>query len=389
MKIIFLSHPLFLGSNSMPRYANWLSNGMRARGHEVEIWQPKARFFNLPVPQSLKKWLGYIDQYIVFPFVIKKYIKKQPVNTLYAFTDHALGPWVPYFTKLKHIIHCHDFLAQRSAMGSIPQNKTGFGGRIYQKFICSGYIQGENFISISKKTQEDLHFFLGNKKPKISTVVYNGLNQDFSVQDVALCRHALSQLINKDVSEGYFLHVGGNQWYKNREGVIKIYNSLSLDKNYGKLPLVMIGPKPNQNLINERKASIFKDSIYLVSDAPDDLVKKAYSGATAFVFPSLAEGFGWPIAEAMASGSFVVTTNEAPMNEVAGNAALLIDLCPVDATQHNVWANKAAIDIISVLNNPEQKLSYIQLGFENAKRFDSEKTLDKIEALYNQIIEAN
>lgn len=387
MKIILLSHPIFLGSNSMPRYADWLLKGMQARGHQVEIWRPDAKFFNVPAPQSLKKWLGYIDQYLLFPLVVKKNIKKQPKNTLYVFTDHALGPWVPYFKKLKHIIHCHDFLAQRSALGTIPQNKTGFGGRVYQKYIRAGYRKGENFLSISKKTQQDLHEFLGDKNPKFSTVVYNGLNQDFSVQDTPLCRDVISKAIGKDASHGYFLHIGGNQWYKNRPGVIKIYNSLSKNTTFGQLPLVMIGPVPNQKLLDERDASSVKHNIFLLSNAPDDLLKKAYSGATAFIFPSLAEGFGWPIAEAMASGAFVVTTNEAPMSEVAGNAALLCNVCPADLSSQDAWAYDVAEGIIEVLNDKDKKAALINAGLENAKRFDSEDILDKIEAVYKQIAE--
>jgi len=373
----------------MPRYANWLCNGMHMRGHEVEIWQPQPGFFNLPAPQALKKWLGYIDQYIVFPYIIKKRIKQQPANTLYVFTDHALGPWVPYLSEHNHIIHCHDFLAQKSAMGTVPQNKTGFGGRIYQKFIRNGYRKGKNFISISKKTQEDLNFFLGDKKPAFSTVIYNGLNQDFSVQDAAICREEIGKIIQKNVSAGYILHVGGNQWYKNRPGVIKIYNSLCALSGFKQLPLVLIGPQPNHKLVNERDASPYKENIFLVSNAPDDIVKKAYSGAEAFIFPSLAEGFGWPIAEAMASGCFVATTNEAPMNEVAGSAALLIPVCPADESQHNQWANIVANELLTVLNNPDQKLILIQAGIDNAKRFDSEETLDRIEAVYKQLAQDN
>ena len=389
MKVVFLSHPLFLGSYSMARYANWLSDGMRARGYETEIWRPDAKFFNLPVPRGLKKWLGYIDQYIVFPFILKKKIKQQPVNTLYVFTDHALGPWVQYFTKFKHVIHCHDFLAQRSAMGTIPQNVTGFGGRIYQKFIRSGYILGDNFISISKKTQQDLHFFLGNKQPNISTVIYNGVNEIFRLQDTAISRDAVSQLLNKDVSGGYFLHVGADQWYKNRLAVVKIYNNLVADSNYTAFPLLMVGPAPDETLQSEIDRSPYKNNIYIVSDLSEDLLTKTYSGATAFIFPSLAEGFGWPIVEAMASGCFVVTTNEAPMSEVAGDAALLVDLYPSEADGQDAWAKNAAGKMLNVLNDPAKKASFIQLGLENAKRFNSEETLNRIAAVYNQILVNN
>jgi glycosyltransferase involved in cell wall biosynthesis len=362
---------------------------MTVRGHEVEIWQPQPKFFNLPVPSSLKKWLGYIDQYIVFPIILKKRLKKQSDNVLYVFTDHALGPWVPHFSKLNHVIHCHDFLAQRSAMGNIPQNRTGFGGRVYQKYIRSGYTQGNNFISISKKTQEDLTYFLGNKKPKLSKVVYNGLNQNYSPQDVGVCRDIIGKAIEKDVANGYLLHVGGNQWYKNRVGLIKIYTAYRKAKGNLNIPLILVGPKPNQNLVAARENSSYKDDIYFLCNVPDELVKKAYCGATVFLFPSLAEGFGWPIAEAMASGSAVVTTNEAPMTEVAGNAAVLIDVCPTDENKQDAWAQKAASEIMGLINNAEQKALLIQKGFENAKRFDSEKTLDTIEILYMQILGSN
>ena len=71
MKIILFTHPDFLGSQSMPRYANMLLRGMQERGHEVEVWSPKARFYKLPMKDSLKKWLGYVDQYIVFPMEVK------------------------------------------------------------------------------------------------------------------------------------------------------------------------------------------------------------------------------------------------------------------------------------------------------------------------------
>jgi len=384
MKIIFISHPEFLGSKSMPRYAGWLSKGMSARGHEVETWSPKAMFFNIPAPEFLKKWLGYIDQFIVFPIVLKKRAKAQSHDVLYVFTDHALGPWVPYVVKHKHMIHCHDFLAQRSALGLIPQNKTGFGGRMYQKFIRNGYTKGQNFISISKRTQQDLHSFLGDKIPKFSEVVYNALNQDFKPLDIADCRAAVSKALKSDVSQGYFLHVGGNQWYKNRPGVIKIYNSLVQNKHTN-LPLLLIGAKPVTKLLEEYNASPFKDAIFFIQDAPDELVKKAYSGATSFLFPSIAEGFGWPIAEGMASGCVVTTTNDAPMSEVADTAAILIDICPLEESLQKQWADKAAAAIITVLNNPHERDLKIMQGLENVKRFDSEKTLDRIEDIYKKI----
>ncbi|EOM1465677.1 hypothetical protein ACNCTC_004946, partial [Escherichia coli] len=94
MHIVVFTHPQFLDSTSMPRFARMIIEGMNARGHVVETWTAKPYFFNIPLPRSIKKWLGYIDQYIIFPlsvyFRLPKYKKDK---TLFVFADQALGPW--------------------------------------------------------------------------------------------------------------------------------------------------------------------------------------------------------------------------------------------------------------------------------------------------------
>src|SRR5260221_279592 len=223
----------------MPRFAAMLANGMQKRGHCVELWYPQPKFFNLSNRKSISKWLGYIDQFIIFPLQVKKQLKSCDENTLFVFTDHALGPWVPLVNHLAHVIHCHDFLAQRSALKNIKENPTGFYGKLYQKFIWKGYSKGKNFISVSNKTNEELLQFL-SIKPKLCEVVYNGLNRSFNYINPIEARMLFGKTKGIDLSEGYILHVGGNQWYKNRMGVIEIYNSWRNITNK-KLPLLMIG----------------------------------------------------------------------------------------------------------------------------------------------------
>src|SRR5690348_5527580 len=95
MHLVLFSHPSFLHSQSMPRFTNMLQKGMQERGHTVEIWAPQPHFYQLKVPTSLKKWLGYIDQYILFPKQVKRRLKECPAETLFVFADQALGPWIP------------------------------------------------------------------------------------------------------------------------------------------------------------------------------------------------------------------------------------------------------------------------------------------------------
>jgi glycosyltransferase involved in cell wall biosynthesis len=384
MKIILFAHPSFLGQQSMPRFTNMIADGMRKRGYEVDIYSPPARFFKLPAPKSLKKWLGYIDQFLVFPATLKKRIKTHR-DTVYVFTDHALGMWVPIVKHLPHVVICHDFLAQRSAKGEISQNPTGWSGRRYQQLIHKGYVKGTNFISVSKKTQQDLHRFLGHI-PALSKVVYNGLNKNFAFIDVKTARETVNKKTGIDTLRGYILHVGGNQWYKNRTGVIKIYNEWRAAYNYD-MPLLLIGLPSSPNLQREIEKSPYRTEIYMLTEIADEHINAAYSGASVLLFPSLAEGFGWPIAEAMASGCVVITTGEAPMTEVGDAAAMYIPAQPIADDKVILWATEAAKVLNQALNLPDiERLKMLTKGFDNAKRFNTDSALDEFEKIFIDIL---
>ncbi|MDO9372922.1 MAG: glycosyltransferase family 1 protein [Ferruginibacter sp.] len=386
MKIVFFVHPEFLESQSMPRFAAMLSEGMRQRGHEVEVLAPKPFFFRLPTPQKFKKWLGYLDQYMMFPLRVKRLLSSYTAkNTLFVFTDHALGPWVPLVANFPHVIHCHDFLAQRSALDEVVENRTTATGKRYQAYIRRGFRQGKHFISVSQKTREDLHRFL-KATPASSDVVYNGLNQSFKPVNPTEARILLSQQLNIDLTGGFMLHVGGNQWYKNRRGVILIYDAWK-KKAASNIPLLMIGRKPGASLCSTANQLESKETIHWVSGVSDDQVKLAYAGALAFIFPSLAEGFGWPIAEAMASGCPVITTNEAPMTEVAGEAGFMIPKAPYQPEALEEWALNAAKIVDQVVHlTPPQRKAVVDKGIENASQFDTDRALDRIESIYLEIL---
>jgi len=356
MKIVILSHPLFFGSYSMPRFANYLSQGMTDLGYEVEVWRPKPYLYKLPVPGILKKWLGYIDQYVIFSFGLFLRTLFEGEQKLYVLSDQALGFWAPFVAGKAHVVHCHDFLAFKSAKGEISVNPVGFTGRLYQKLIFKGFSQADNFISVSKNTKYELEEIL-NKQPKISEYVYNGLNPIFIIGNRAKAREDLGKQIGRSIKDGYILHVGGNQFYKNRIGVIKIYDALR-DRSETHIPLILIGTPPTPPVLEHSGASKYKDDILFCSGLSDEMVKFAYQGASLFLFPSLAEGFGWPIAEAMACGSPVITTDEAPMNEVGGDAAVYVtNLKPTDNLEQ--WAKVASKKVKAVIEMEEKELQEV------------------------------
>ncbi|WP_020605125.1 glycosyltransferase [Spirosoma spitsbergense] len=385
MKIVFFVHPAFMPSQSMPRFAHMLEKCMCERGHIIEIWSPTARAVKLKVPQGIKKWLGYVDQYILFPNEVRKRIHECALDTLFVFTDHAQGPWVPLIADRPHVIHCHDFLAQQSALGNIPENPTSWSGRQYQAFIRRGYSKGKNFISVSSRTRDQLHALLSSI-PACSEVVYNALNQSFPPLDISQSRRQLGSQTGLSLEAGYLLHVGGNQWYKNRVGVIDVYDAWR-DHSAVSLPLLMIGASPDAKLMERFQQSPHKANIHLLTDLDNEAVKRAYSGASVFLFPSLAEGFGWPIAEAMASGCPVITTDEAPMTEVAGKAGFLMHRRPVAKAEIRTWAEKATQLVNTVISlSPEARRDVIKVGKENVERFDLACYAETIEAIYQSVL---
>jgi glycosyltransferase involved in cell wall biosynthesis len=383
MDIVLFTHPAFLGQQSMPRFTNMLADNFRNRGHNVKVYSPKAYFFKLPVTPSLKKWLGYIDQFLIFPIIIKKRIRSN-TNTVYVFTDHALGIWVPITKHFPTLVICHDFLAQRSAEGEIPQNPTGMSGRIYQKLIRKGYSVANNFISVSNKTQQDLHRFLG-RTPSISRVVYNGLNKNFKVIEQEKARQILADQTGISLSNGYILHVGGNQWYKNRIGVVKIYSAWRAAYN-NPVPLLLIGEAPSLALKQEIERSAYREDVFTLSNISDEYINAAYSGAVVLLFPSIAEGFGWPIAEAMECGCPVITTGEAPMTEVGGDAAVYIPVMPLKEIEIIQWASAAAVALQKINLLGIDRSEIIEKGLVNSLRFNTNKAINEIEKAICEVL---
>ena len=129
----------------------------------------------------MKKWLGYIDQFILFPMTVRSRIKKCAPDTLFVFTDNALGPWVPLVS---------DRLMPFIAMTFWPNvrhwekfRKTPPASRVgcTRNTFVSGYSKGKHFISGSENTKRELRLFLP-ADPLSSDVVYNGMNQKFVVR---------------------------------------------------------------------------------------------------------------------------------------------------------------------------------------------------------------
>jgi len=384
MKVVLFSHPEFMASQSMPRFAGMLKDAYTARGHHVEIWRPVARVYNLVSRKSLKKWAGYIDQYVLFPRTVKKLLRQQSADTLFVFCDQALGPWVPLVRTRPHVVHAHDLLALRSALGLMPENPTSWTGRIYQKYIRRGFAKARNFISISNNTKSDLHEF-GGVQPALSEVVYNGLNYPFSPMAVPSAHEVLASAGLPACEQGMLLHISGAQWYKNMSGLLRLYIAYA-KRVANPLPLWCIGPPPNVALKAILSNLPANGQVLFFQKLNQQALVAAYSVADAFIFPSLIEGFGWPIIEAQACGCLVLTTDAPPMNEISGPAATLIPRLNF-SDDIGAWAENAAGRLIDLLSlEPAAKQDLVLKGRDHASRFDADTAINAYLDIYERVL---
>lgn len=115
-----------------------------------------------------------------------------------------------------------------------------------------------------------------------------------------------------------------------------------------------------------------------LGEVPEEDLPALYRLATAFVFPSLWEGFGLPILEAMACGTPVACANSSSLPEVAGDAALLFD--PTSP-------GEIAGALLRLLGEPELRAELLQRGLARAKGFSWEKTALETLSVYRKAIE--
>jgi glycosyltransferase involved in cell wall biosynthesis len=385
MRLVMFCHPNFLKSQSMPRFAGMLKSAYEERGHGVEVWSPRAKAYNWVRRGRFAKWGGYFDQYVLFPMDVRKALKRTCTDTLFVFCDQALGPWVPLVKNRPHVVHVHDLLALRSALGCLRENPTSLTGRLYQRYIRRGFRQARHFICVSKKTRDDLHRFGGIPTSR-SEVVYSGMHFPYVRVSREEARGVLQAAGLAAPAAGMLLHVGGGQWYKNLPGIIAIYAQYAA-REPGPLPLWCIGPAPNAAATAALARVPRAGQVHFIGNLDNTVLQAAYSHARAFLLPSLAEGFGWPLIEAQACGCPVITTDEPPMNEVAGAAACYLPRLKRGA-QIDAWAAQGAEMLCNVLaEDGAERTQRMQAGQSWARRFDHGRAIDAYLAIYRKVLD--
>ena len=230
----------------------------------------------------------------------------------------------------------------------------------------------DHVVTISQCSKRDIMEKLGVPDNRIS-VIYQGVEFD------RFCPNPSGNSERPD-APSYILCVAGSDPTKNIKSLIHAYSKFPnrLLNNY---QLVLAGDLQRDRMLCETIKQLgLENNVVMTGIVSDERLVRLYQEAAVFVFPSLYEGFGLPLLEAMACGCPVVSSNRSSIPEVVGDAGILID--PLDLT-----AMSQAIERVLTDSTLAERLR--GAGLRQAKRFDWNQTARETVQLYQKVVGAD
>ncbi|MEA5602309.1 glycosyltransferase family 1 protein [Nostoc sp. UHCC 0252] len=370
MKILLIGNYQLDAIQSMDIFASMLENYLTQLGHQVRIIRPNPWFGKMiSSPNSLRKWLGYIDKFVFFPAQLRQALSWADIVHI---CDQGNAVYVKYLGNTPHVITCHDLFPIRSGLGEFPEYQTGWTGKQFQQMVMRGLNRAHKVACVSEQTKSDVLRLCSLSKSAVS-VIPMGLNYPYTPMTAIESQPRLKALGIPQNCQ-FILHVGANHWYKNRLGVLSIFYQLILQLQKPEFYLVMVGKPMTDEMRQFIKMHNMTQKVIELIEIDNENLRAIYSVATALLFPSLYEGFGWPIIEAQACGCPVFTSNRSPMNEVGGEAAIYIEPDQPKETAEEIIRN------LPTLKQMKSK------GFINSQKFSAEKMISGYIKLYHQAI---
>lgn len=234
--------------------------------------------------------------------------------------------------------------------------------------------EASRVIAVSHFTALEIQDLYGIAPDKIS-VIHHGISQDFFPD---LDKAKFSKLTQKyGLSEGpYILFVGGADPRKNHRTLFKAYaHHSNLHRTFN---LIAVGSLESrgESLLKTIDSLKLKGKAFSLESVSIEELRLLYSFAEVLVYPSRYEGFGFPVLEAMACGTPVITGKSTSLPEVAGEAAIL-----VDTEDESVLSES----ILHVLENPSLRETLKKRGLMQSEGFTWKKTAQKTLEVYHEV----
>ncbi len=267
--------------------------------------------------------------------------------------------------KFKKVVTIHDMIAYRHPEMFSPVNRF-----IYQHKIAHSCRAADMIIAISRSTKQDIMEFL-DVDPSIIRVVYQTCDPLFFKTAGTSARHRVREKFS--LPRNFLLSVGTIEPRKNLVSVIKAMHLGKID-----MPLVVVGKKTSfTKTIYENIASFGVRHVHFLENISTEDLAVIYRLAAAFVYPSLYEGFGIPILEALCSGTPVITSTGSCFGETGGPGSLYVSPLEIE---------EIAAAIKMVLTDHELRQKMVDSGLDFAQNFRHGLIAEKMMDVYNMTL---
>ena len=241
-----------------------------------------------------------------------------------------------------------------------PETHARLTNILFQRYIPRTLRYVDRMITDSEASKRDILRFFDIPESRVQ-VIACGVSARFRPVPAVECEQARQR---HGLRQPYILTLGALQARKNLGGLFEAYAELR--RRGLRHQLVVVGKKAwkTEGIFRTLTALGLEDDVVLTGYVDDVDLPALYSGASAFAFPSLYEGFGLPPLEAMACGTPVVTSNTSSLPEVVGEAGIMVD-------PHDVQSLADALE--RVLTDPALASTLRERGLERARRFTWER----------------
>lgn len=282
---------------------------------------------------------------------------------------HAPGFVLPLLSFLPGVVTIHD-LCYLLFPDCFPARRR----RYFEWLVPPSLRKARLIIAVSRQTRDDLCKFMAVAEEKVR-VVYNGVGAQFRPGD----RRALSIRDKYGLPPKMALFVGRLEPRKNLGRLIRALSVLRRTRAF-EHKLVLAGQSDfgHERLLQLRSELNIEDDVLFTGFVPDSDLPALYNAADLFIYPSLYEGFGLPLLEAMACGTPTITSRTSSLREVAGEASLLVD--PYDT----FGMAKAMADVLSS-RSLREKLS--EAGLKQAAKFTWSRAASETMSVYQEVLE--
>lgn len=260
---------------------------------------------------------------------------------------------------------------------AIYKNPEWFPSQILSRHVLTprSLKAADHIIAVSQSTKQDLKDFFNIPDTKIS-VIYEGAD----VEKIPLKRKKQEVVEKFKLPREYFFFIGTLEPRKNLLQLIRAYKKcLTQDQKFKDVPLVIAGNPGHRHeqLFDEMKElGLTKKEVRYLGYVTHNEKIELYKHATALVFPSLYEGFGIPVLEAMTLGTPVIASNISSIPEITGKTAMLVD---PEKEQDLADAMKL------MLSNPKRRDQLAKKALEQAKKFSWQRAAIETVALYTKL----